>query len=109
MAVALTLPAARVDHGESISPELPGCGVADTSTFNIRWMCRSASVSAHARLSRGELPAHHGQLDFHYFGPRPVVELAALTGVVGENLVVRNALTPDEVRGAYVSAYPRRR
>jgi hypothetical protein len=33
-------------------------------------MSKTASVSTHASLNRGQSAAHHGKLDFHHFGPR---------------------------------------
>ena len=103
----LTFPAARVNHGESLLAEIPGSGIANPGSSYICWMSRHTPVALRGCLRLGQPAPHYRHLGLvGYLRPRRVDVLAPPLGVMREDLVVDDALSPFQIVRACVLANP---
>jgi hypothetical protein len=110
MPITLAFRAAGVDDREAFSAKTISSCISDASQLNVCWVDGLATVALNARLSLCQRAAHYRYLQLvRYLRPRRVDVLAALLGVMGEDLLVADALASGQVNIAGSTANPRLR
>jgi hypothetical protein len=98
-----------MDHCEALLAKITGRGIADPGQVHVRRVSGYASVALLACLGSGQLAPHHRYLYLGYLRSWRIDVLTALLRVMGEDLVVADALAPAQIYRAGVLANPRQR